>query len=192
VAVDGLGNAFVVGRTDGGTLSASTGPVGWANVFLAKYSPSGALEWVRQIGTDDGQDAYGVAVGPDVDIVIAGHTEDTMPGSSEAVRGGSDVFVAKLDTSGMQLWIRQFGPEQNDNPNAITVRPVGRRRRGRYDGGHHGRSAREPRRQLRRLGGQARPGREPALDPPVRSAAVGLRGWCGGRSLRHHLRHGTH
>lgn len=121
VAVDGFGNAFVAGRTDGGTLPMATGPSGWANVFLAKYSPAGALLWVRVIGTDDGQDAYGVAVGPDGSIVVTGHTEDTMPGVPTGNRGRADVFVAKFDTSGQQLWVRQFGSGQNDNPEGIAV-----------------------------------------------------------------------
>jgi len=124
VAVDGLRNAFVVGDTRG-TLPASSGVSGWANVFLAKYSPAGELLWVRQVGTDAGEQASGVAVDPRGDIVITGFSERALPGSVEANRGGSDVFVAKFDTSGQQLWVRQLGSDQNDAPGGITTDPSG-------------------------------------------------------------------
>ena len=87
--------------------------------------PTGSLDWVRRIGTQDGQDAYGVAVAPDGTIVVAGHSEDTMPGSPAPNKGRADAFVAKFDTSGQQLWVRPIGSTENDIPNGITVDPGG-------------------------------------------------------------------
>ncbi len=58
VAVGPAGNSYVVGDTNG----ALGFKVGFTDVFLRKYSSSGALLWTRQFGTTDSDSATAVAL----------------------------------------------------------------------------------------------------------------------------------
>ena len=106
------GSATACGSTGSGAPS-STWLRGWRWTGSGTPSSSGTpaareLLWVRQVGTDAGEQASGVAVDPRGDIDITGFSERTLPGSVEANRGGSDVFVAKFDTSGQQAMYRTW------------------------------------------------------------------------------------
>ncbi len=59
VTVDGTGNAYIAGLTEG-TLNGSN--AGDGDVFLAKYASDGTRQWVRQFGSDRGDEGSGVTV----------------------------------------------------------------------------------------------------------------------------------
>jgi hypothetical protein len=89
IAVDNLGNSYIVGYTDG-TLGAAS--VGFVDTFIAKYDPSGSLKWVHQIGTSGREEGYGIAVdGPH--IYIAGRAYGPFAGT---YNGGIDIFAMRF------------------------------------------------------------------------------------------------
>jgi hypothetical protein len=59
VAIDGAGNLYVAGFTDG---NIGTGLGGW-DAILVRYAPDGTRLWTRQFGTqqDDGADVFAEA-----------------------------------------------------------------------------------------------------------------------------------
>lgn len=64
--------------------------------------------WIRQLGTTANDYAYGVAVGTDASVLVAGATSGNLQGNNA---GGSDNFVVRYDSNGSlppQL-LRQFG-----------------------------------------------------------------------------------
>ncbi|MCP3061183.1 SBBP repeat-containing protein [Myxococcus sp. K38C18041901] len=96
---------YVTGYTTG---SWGAGALGGQDAFLARVNPAnGALQWVRQFGTTVLDQAQGVATDPAGSIYVAGNTAGTLPGNTSA--GGQDGFLAKYDSAGTQLWVRQFG-----------------------------------------------------------------------------------
>jgi len=119
VAVDGAGNAFVTGWTAGSLGGPNAG--GW-DVFLAKYDTSGTQLWTRQIGTSTNESGYGVAVDGAGNAYIAGFTYGSLGGP---IAGGSDVFLAKYDASGTQVWVRQFGTSAIDSGHGVAVDGAG-------------------------------------------------------------------
>lgn len=104
--VDSAGNLYVVyasaGTVSGGTLLGST------DIVLFKLDPNGNLLWIKEgvqfntIGADTVPD---VAVAPSGNIFVVFNTAGTVSGGTSL--GGTDCVVAKFDTNGNMLWIRQ-------------------------------------------------------------------------------------
>ncbi len=115
VAVDGSGNAYITGWTNG-SLDGSN--AGGTDVFLAKYASDGNQQWIQQFGSADDDLGYGVAVDGSGNAYITGHTLGSLDGSNA---GGLDVFLAKYDSDGNQQWIRQFGSADYDQGWGVAV-----------------------------------------------------------------------
>ncbi|MFG0285204.1 MAG: SBBP repeat-containing protein [Phycisphaerales bacterium JB039] len=103
VALDSAGNIYITGSTEGNLAGPSAGS---ADIVLAKYSPSGARLWVRQFGTTQRDEGYGVAVDDAGDILITGTSEGSLGGPAA---GDRDAFLVKFDASGNRLWTWQMG-----------------------------------------------------------------------------------
>ncbi|MEL0120411.1 MAG: MBG domain-containing protein, partial [Opitutae bacterium] len=134
VAVDAVGNAYVQGEFmgsigfDGGTALASE--FGTTDLFLARFTVNGSIDWVKQIGgyTED----YGGGITLDLDgqPVIAG----TFEGSTKLdaavtlyATASREMFVAKYDSTGELLWSRQVGGGSTSKiePADLTTGPSG-------------------------------------------------------------------
>jgi acyl dehydratase len=119
VALDSAGNMVVTGDFQG---TANFNPNGTTNLtssgshdlFLAKYSASGALLWAENMpGQTSGSVGQGAGVAIDGlgNIYVTGNYSGTVafdPSSSAhnltSPTGGFDVFVAKYDPNGKALW----------------------------------------------------------------------------------------
>ena len=110
-AVDTFGNLYVVGQSPGdlpGRLSVG----GVSGAFVRKYSGYGDELWSRQFGTQVSAIANGVAVEAAGNVYVAGQVEGALPGQPHF--GYNDAFVRAYDSSGKELWTRQFGAEGGD------------------------------------------------------------------------------
>ena len=114
VACDASGSVFVSGYT----LGSIEGNAYLANgdLFLAKYDTDGNRLWLRQWGTINAEHGYSLATDEAGNAYLSGYTTGTLYGPKN---GGRDVFLAKFDASGTQLWGRQFGstpvPDSNEH-----------------------------------------------------------------------------
>jgi len=126
VATDASGNIFVTGlfqaaaSFDGTVLSSS----GLSDVFLAKYSPAGALLWVRAAGGNDYDEGRAVAVDAAGNAYITGFFDATASfGAQSLVNRSSsdDVFVAKCSGAGTFLWAVRAGGSLDDVGQGIAV-----------------------------------------------------------------------
>ena len=97
VAVDGEGNVYAVGSTEGGLLGNSA--FGMSDIFLVKFNSSGVTQFARQLGTPLNDIAYGLAI-QGTDIYITGSTEGNLDGNTAF--GQADIFLVKYDTSGVK------------------------------------------------------------------------------------------
>ena len=89
VAVDSVGDIIIAGFTDGDLEGSSAGN---EDAFVTKIDSDGSAVWMQQFGTSERDDAAGVAVDFDENIIIAGSTAGVL-GQSNA--GDMDVFVRK-------------------------------------------------------------------------------------------------
>jgi hypothetical protein len=115
VAADSAGNVYVAGSTQG----ALGGPnAGTSDCLLAKYDASGSLVWMRQVGTAAGEVVTGVATNGAGHVYMTGVTGGDLGGPNA---GAIDIFIAKYDGAGNQLWLRQTGSAASDYSTGIAV-----------------------------------------------------------------------
>jgi hypothetical protein len=148
VAVDGSGNVFVVGYTQGYTQSASGFPLanpgggayyddtyngGFYDAFIAKFSGSNlSLVWSTYFGGNEQDEATSVAVDRSGNVFMVGYTQSTSgfplanPGGGAyydgALDGRSDAFIAKFSGSNLSLlWSTYFGGNSEDEATSVAV-----------------------------------------------------------------------
>jgi Beta-propeller repeat len=120
VAVDGAGNAYIAGYTEGSLGGTNAGD---DDAFLAKYDAAGALLWTRQIGTPKVDIAWDVAVDAAGNAYITGVAGGALGGPFAG--GPSDVFLFKYDPAGNLRWSRQAGTGTNDCAYGVAVDDAG-------------------------------------------------------------------
>ena len=112
IKVDGAGNTFSTGNFHG-TLtlgSNSLASPGGDDAFLAKYTPTGAVAWVKHFdGSSSETVVYGLAVDNGGNSYVAGYyySGTLMIGTTTLTGGGG--FLVKYDPQGTALWVRQAG-----------------------------------------------------------------------------------
>lgn len=85
------------------TLSA---PGNFSDVFIAKYSSDGVLQWVRQLKGDKDDDISGMVVSNEGTLLVTGYcggTIDLNPSNGQdlyTTKGVHDAYVVKLNTDG--------------------------------------------------------------------------------------------
>lgn len=105
-AVDQSGNLYVVGNSSG-SLPGNT-LIGTGDVYLAKYSASGVLQWIRQTGVAGASTIPRSIVMSDAgEIFIAGSTTGNLDGETRT--GTTDSFLMKYDANGVKQWTKLFG-----------------------------------------------------------------------------------
>lgn len=92
---------------------------GKADIFLAKFSKSGKLIWVKRTGSDDDDIVNDIQCSNNA-LYICGSTAGTFGVKSY---GSWDVFVMKFTLDGKKAWKNpyQFGSSQFDSCNALKV-----------------------------------------------------------------------
>jgi enterochelin esterase-like enzyme len=111
VAVDPQGHVVVTGYTKGDFDGAHAGNTS-DDVFVVKFDPDGNREWLRQLGLSTVADrGYAIATDATGNVYVTGYTRGDLGAPNQ---GDKDVYVAKLDPSGAQLWLRQFGSAGED------------------------------------------------------------------------------
>ena len=108
IVVDGSGNTYVTGQSEGSGSSDDYATI--------KYYPNGDTAWVRRYnGPADGSDgAEGIAVDDSGNVFVTGYSDST--GSSQ------DYATIKYDSSGNQLWVKRYNcANGTDMPTAITL-----------------------------------------------------------------------
>nr|MBC7246089.1 SBBP repeat-containing protein [Chloroflexota bacterium] len=148
VAVDGSGNAYVVGATysdestfpdgDGfGSLSGfDTTHNGSADAFIVKVNPAGnGLVYATYLGGDGYETGLDIVVDGSGNAYLCGHTssnESTFPevvGPDLTYNGGTqwgDAFVAKINPAGTALiYCGYIGGSQDDSAEGIAIDSAG-------------------------------------------------------------------
>jgi hypothetical protein len=125
VAVDGAGNVYVAGSTAGDLDGVGFGDplFGGTDFFLAKFDASGSFLGTRQLGTTATDKANGVSVDGVGNVYVTGNTAGDLDGLGfgDPLFGGTDFFLARLDSSGSLLFTRQFGTVPADSAFGVAV-----------------------------------------------------------------------
>lgn len=133
IAIDPDGNAIVTGffqkkATFGeGQSMVEIEATGSHDSFIAKYSPSGALIWVKHARAIFLDEATAVATDDDGNIVVSGHFMGTIEfgeEDNEVVLIGTsatDVYVTKYNSSGRLVWAKHVKGTKEKKSAAIAV-----------------------------------------------------------------------
>ena len=113
MAVDGSGNVYVVGRSDGSWGSPVDPYAGEDDAFVAKLNTSGGPLWHTFLGSAGEDDAaMGVAVDGSDNVYISGSGGDWgTPINPFVSEFGGQGFAAKLNSSGIRQWHTFLGSE---------------------------------------------------------------------------------
>jgi catechol 2,3-dioxygenase-like lactoylglutathione lyase family enzyme len=107
-AADGSGGVYVGGYTDGDL----GGPhVGGEDAWLAHFDLAGNQLWVRHLGTSADDAVTAAALDGSGGVYVTGWTMGSLGGPSA---GFFDAWLARYDSAGNQLWVRQLGTSLAD------------------------------------------------------------------------------
>ena len=86
VSADGLGNAYLSGRTLGSLGGTNAGAL---DAFLSKYDAAGTLQWTRQLGTSETDISFSVSADGLGNAYLSGYTYGNLGGTNA---GSNDAF----------------------------------------------------------------------------------------------------
>ena len=117
VAVDSIGNVYVVGTT-AGDLDEQIN-TGGNDVYLTKFDAAGNEIYTRLLGSSADASGFAVAVDSSDNVIITGQVFASL--TDTAFGGGYDAFVTKYDSEGQELFTRQVSPFASDGALSLTV-----------------------------------------------------------------------
>jgi len=125
IAVDANGNSYVTGGFSGSATFGTTKLTssGKNDIFIAKLNSSGNWLWVKQAGGTSGDIGNSIAVDDNGHSYITGEFRDnaTFGTTTLTCSGYDDIFVAKMDSNGNWLWVKQAWGISYDLTNSIAV-----------------------------------------------------------------------
>ncbi|HEY0029400.1 MAG TPA: SBBP repeat-containing protein, partial [Bacteroidia bacterium] len=124
------GNVYVSGRFQGAAYLGGVEVVtaGGTDIFIAKYTTGGSFQWVKRAGGSGDDEGYAISNDPSGNLYMTGYFSGTAKfgGVSVTSKGGTDVFIAKYNSSGSVIWVKRTGGTGDDAGNAIKVDNSGR------------------------------------------------------------------
>jgi hypothetical protein len=117
VTNDTFGNIYLTGYTEGdlgGEINA-----GGRDIFIAKYDDSGNKLWVKLLGTSSPDYGVGVVTNTSGDIYLTGDSDSDPDGEYNVE--DRDIFLAKYDGSGENLWVKNLGSESEDYSDGLAI-----------------------------------------------------------------------
>lgn len=115
-ATDSESNIYVAGATTGSVEGDNAGAY---DPIVTKYDSDGNQLWSIQFGSANFEWITDIVTDEQDNFYVAGYTEGDLGGTKEAEV--SDVWLAKYDSDGNQIWVEQFGTELINRTFAIDV-----------------------------------------------------------------------
>jgi Bacterial Ig-like domain/Beta-propeller repeat len=106
ISVDNVGDSYIAASSTGDL--AGNGVIGSSDIYLIKHDKSGNLISTQQIGTTSSDDVESIVLDASGSIYITGTTSGELSRSAD-VTSPPDIFIAKYNSSGTELWIVQPG-----------------------------------------------------------------------------------
>jgi len=125
VVADALGNIYVTGTYWNTVVFGSTALTasGGSDIFVAKYNSSGVCQWAATGGAPVfNEQGQAIALDASGDVIINGYFMGTATFGTTtfASYGSSDVFTAKINSSGAWQWAVQGGSPNGDNGYGVS------------------------------------------------------------------------
>ncbi|MBN8703693.1 MAG: T9SS type A sorting domain-containing protein [Bacteroidetes bacterium] len=135
IKADTSGNIFVTGGyynasiTIGGLTISNTDLSGnTSDAFIAKYSPTGNIKWIKNLTGSDNEGISSIAVTTKGEVIVLGffmgasYTDGTTSlNNTDATGISTDLFIEKFDTNSSPLWLISAGGNYFDYPYSIST-----------------------------------------------------------------------
>jgi hypothetical protein len=131
VALDGVGSAYVAGRTESSdfptTIGAlQTAPAGSSDGFVCRITSAGAVQWSTRLGGSGFDWPFAIAVQPGGSALVTGRTDSpdfpTVLPAQAGPGGAEDAFVARLSARGSRLlWSTLLGGPGSDEGHGLAL-----------------------------------------------------------------------
>ncbi|MEY3049310.1 MAG: hypothetical protein RL365_1348 [Bacteroidota bacterium] len=133
ITFDNSDNLYITGQFNGtcdfdpGFNTFNLTSIGGSDVFILKLNGSGDFLWVKQLGSSMNDSGKSINVDNSGEIYISGFFLDavTVNLSSGNITltpfGGTDVFIAKINSFGDMLWAKQIGGNNSETSIASAV-----------------------------------------------------------------------
>ncbi len=129
VALDPGGNIYMAGyffgsvNFGGGDLVSAGG----YDIYLVKFTPTGAHLWSKRFGDTNDQSAAALAVDAGGNVWITGSFNGTtnFGGNDLTSAGQTDIYIAAFNTAGAHQWSRGFGDASIQIATSIAVDNAG-------------------------------------------------------------------
>ncbi len=132
IALDALGNAYITGSTNSPNFPVLN-PIqtyrGGKDIFVSKFSPSGALLYSTFLGGSADDSGAGIAVDSFGNAFVTGQTISTdfpVKNQVQGIAGGLNAFVEEINSAGSALvYSTILGGNSDDSGAAIAVDSAG-------------------------------------------------------------------
>ncbi len=130
LTLDDFGNLLLTGYfrsnsiTFGITTLTNTTTTGYSEeIFVAKYDTSGNVKWAKKASGANNDSGKGIAADLDGNVYITGSSKSSTITFGLTTLTNSqleDIFIAKYDSSGNELWAKRAGGTNSDEGLGIT------------------------------------------------------------------------
>jgi gliding motility-associated-like protein len=127
------GNVVFTGQFFGtatfGAISLNS-PASSKDIFVAKLSPSGTVIWAFREGGTDAENAYGLTVDNQNNVILTGQFKGTATIAGQVINSAIDpvttlpsfdFFVSKYDENAVPLWVKSGHADYEDRGLAVQV-----------------------------------------------------------------------
>ncbi len=125
MALDDAGHALLTGWTNSDDFARANNLFhgGSLDVFVARVSPTGTLDWVTYLGGSADDLGFGLTVDAANAALLTGEAYSTdFEGANNVHHGGNyDAFAARVHSSGTLDWMTYLGGSDQDEANGIAV-----------------------------------------------------------------------
>lgn len=131
ITLDSEFNVYLAGSLGGTVIfnSDTISSIGVSDIFIAKFDSAGNYIWSKRFGGLNDESAISISYQKSNQINVTGYfRSDSLVFDSDTMFNSStynDVFVGKLDTSGLVLWAIGFGGITDDEGYAIASSQTG-------------------------------------------------------------------
>ena len=89
------------------------------DLYIIKYDSNGLQKWIKTLDSGAAESGRDITIDNSNFIYVSGNTNGSFDKFS--IEGLSDSLVAKYDSEGNQIWIKQFGTEGSDGINILSM-----------------------------------------------------------------------
>lgn len=125
ITADAIGNIYTTGSFNSPTItfgSITLNNSGLSDAFVVKYDALGNVKWVKKFGGTDRDAGFAVTTDSSGNIYVTGtYSSPLIIFNNDTLINNGNIFIAKYDSSGNEIWATSTGGAGSGTPYSIAV-----------------------------------------------------------------------